>query len=117
MSVPFAIDLTLRRYDAQTRNAAGRTQAATSTTSTIRGTWQPANGEDVRRLFGGEYTGAVFEVITDTQLRATSVDGALPADVLERSGEAWQVRHVEDWTAAPMLGHWHAFVTRRAVSS
>lgn len=109
--------LTRRRYNAQARSATtGRLNPRTYTDAAFTGSWQPAPADVIERLPDGERAQAVYEVITTTPLRTSDVGGQTPADVVVVDGDEWQVRHVEDWTAAPMLRHYMALVTRRAVT-
>lgn len=99
--------LTRRTFAAGSRTA-GRWVEGTATTTTIQGSLQPLNGDELQSLPEGERQRKSRKVYTTTALYAGSVDAGRRADQVVDGSDTWDVRSVSAWYA--VLGHYKAIL-------
>ena len=104
--------LTLRRAGAVSWSTAGR-PTSTTTSSTIRGSWQPANGQDMKLLPEGTRQTDTRKVFTVTALRTEDQHGGTQADAISPDGSTWyQVQQVTPYLPEHPIPHYEALCVR-----
>lgn len=88
--------LTRRRYAVGTWGVDGTFTAGATTDSTIRGSFQPLNGQELATLPEGERHADQRKVYTRTELRVASQEEGIQADRVSQDGTIfYEVRQVE----------------------
>jgi len=108
MSILGSRALTLRSYAAGSTGSDGRWTEGTMTTSTIRGSLQPLNGDELQSLDAGERQRRSRKVYLTSALCAGSVQDGRRADQVVDGSEVWDVRSVTRETA--VLPHYKAIL-------
>lgn len=111
MSILGAEPLTRRRYAAGAWGSDGTFTRGAATDSTIRGSFQPLDGEEVASLPEAERSLDQRLVLTRTELRVARQEEGIPADEVSQDGSVWyEVREVAYDRA--VLPHYEARVVR-----
>lgn len=100
--------LVRRSYAAGSRGSDGRWIEGSTTTTTITGSLQPLNGNELQTLAEGERQRKSRKVYTTTALSAGSVSAGTRADQIVDGSDVWDVRSVSVWDA--VLGHYKAIL-------
>lgn len=103
-----ARSLTRRSYAAGSRGSDGRWTEGSTTTTTIQGSLQPLNGDELQSLTEGERQRRSRKVYTTSALYAGSVSAGRRADQIVDGSTVWDVRSVERQTE--VLGHYKAIL-------
>lgn len=91
--------ITRRRFAAGSRGTDGRYSAGATTDTTILGSVQPANGDDMATLPEGERAKKGRRIYTTSEVRVADVEAGTPADQLLIDGVYWEARTVEQTRA------------------
>jgi hypothetical protein len=103
-------DITRRRYAVGSRGSDGRWTAGAATDSTIQGSVQPADGDELATLPEGDRSKRARKVYTETELRTGAQEEELAPDRLVFDGEVWEVREVAREHST--LAHYKAIVVQ-----
>ncbi len=96
---------TWRRFAAGSAGSDGRFVDGSTTTATLRGSLQPATGDDVATLPEGERTKRVRVLFTTTALRAVDQSARTSADQVSVDGDWFEVREVKPYGTTPLAHH------------
>lgn len=94
MSILGQESLTFKRFAAGSRGTDGRWTDGAATSTTLLGSVQPMNGNDLSTLPEGERSRRGRKVYTTTELRTVDQAAGTAADQLQIDGEWWEVRSV-----------------------
>ena len=114
MGILGARPMTRRSYAANTHDTDGYTVQGASTDTTIKGSLQPASGDDLQVLSEGDRVRRARKVYTTTLLYAGGVDTQRRSDDVIDGADTWQVMHVERQTA--LIPHYKAILLAPAES-
>ena len=101
-----------RRFAAGSVGSDGRFADGSTTTSTLRGSLQPAEGDDLQTLPEGDRTKRVRVLFSRTALRTVDQGAGTSADqVTIDTGEWAEVRSVEPWPTGRLV-HWRCVLVQ-----
>ena len=100
---------TWRRFAAGSAGTDGRFVEGSITTSTLRGSLQPATGDDLQTLPEGDRTKRVRVLYTATALRTVSQADRTSADQVTVDGDWFEVREVQPY-GTTALAHTRAIL-------
>jgi len=114
MTVPFAQDVTLKRYTAGV-HVAGTWVDGTPSTSTIQASIQPAKESEYLRLPEGARTRGAVSVFSEDEVVAGNESTGIVPDEVTYQSEQWEISMVEPWIVnhhTPELLHYKALALR-----
>lgn len=91
-----------RRFAAGSAGTDGRYVEGSITSSTLRGSLQPATGDDVETLPEGERSKRVRVLFTATELRTVDQSARTSADQVSVDGDWYEVRTVKPYGTTPL---------------
>lgn len=93
---------TWRRFAAGSAGTDGRYVEGSITTSTLRGSLQPATGDDLATLPEGDRTKRVRVLFSRTALRTVDQGAGTSADQVTVDGDWFEVREVKPYGTTPL---------------
>ena len=93
---------TWRRFAVGSAGTDGRYVEGSITTDTLRGSLQPATGDDLQTLPEGDRTKRVRVLYTATALRSVDQDARTSADHVSVDSDWYEVREVKPYGTTPL---------------